>query len=535
MRAGWLLALVITGEAMLLHFFSWSVAGGLWRDELVTLNIATLPTWRDMFGAVMNDSFPGGFHVVVRIWLALGLGQSDPGLRALGLCVGLFLLVSFWATSRMMGKEPPLLLLALVALNPVVIRYGDTLRAYGLGTALIILTTGLLWRFIEKPGWRRGLLASAGAVASVQTLYQNSFFVLAICLAGVAVSLRQHQYWKPVGILSIGLVAALSLTAFVKPILTKHDEWQLLQYGTNFWNCLGRLNAMAGIFLGVWLVVAIMAVILSLSRIFLNKLPAEDARQPDLAFFGGIAIVLGVVCFAVFIKSSGLPTQVWYYVPVLAFTMLGCDCVFPRVHAGTRIGMLAIVVFALGLSPSVYSELRWRQSNGDLIAAQVSKAAVAGDLIIVNTWYYGVTFAHYYHGTAEWTTLPATGSYRFQRYDLIMEKMQTPHAIAPVLEQARAALQSGHRVWIVGSLAAPPLGAPMPADPPIAPHGPSGWLDAPYYAIWEYQLGWYIQNHAANVTFYVPEATNAIAVNVFENMGLVAFRGWTTNAPAAVQ
>jgi hypothetical protein len=72
----------------------------------------------------------------------------------------------------------------------------------------------------------------------------------------------------------------------------------------------------------------------------------------------------------------------------------------------------------------------------------------------------------------------------------------------------------------------------MPDDPPLAPNGPHGWLDAPYYVTWEKQLGWYLQNHATKVTFYVDDATNAIAVNVYECMSLTAFRGWNTNAPA---
>ena len=530
-----MLALAVTLAAVLLHFFSLSVAGGLWRDEVVTVNIALQPTWKDMAGSYIYDSFPGVIHVVIRTWVTLGLPHSDLGLRALGLCIGLFLLASFWATGWMMNKRPPLLLLALVALNPLVIRYGDAMRAYGLGTAFMTLTIGLLWRFIEKPGWGRGLLASAAAVISVQTLYQNSFFVLTICLAGVVVSLRQRQYLKSIGILSIGFVAALSLLPYVKPLHDTHGGWQMLQYGTNIQLCLGRLIQLAGNFFGVWLGLVVLAVVFGIGRIFLKKLREGAVEQPDLPLFGGIAIVLGVTCFAVFIKLSGLPTQAWYYIPVLCFTMVCCDSVFPRVHSITRTGVLAIALFTLIFSPSAYSALRWRQTNGDLTAAQVAKAATPGDFIIVNPWYCGVTFARYYKGNVQWTTLPSVSDYRFQRYDLMMKNLQTPKAIAPVLDQAKATLQSGHSVWIVGKLSAPPMGYPMPADLPVAPNGPSGWLDAPYYDAWEKQLGWYLENHAGRVTLYVVDATNSIPVNGFENMSLTAFRGWNTNMPAAVK
>jgi hypothetical protein len=531
-RAEWMLALVITAMAVLLHFFSWSVVGGLWRDEVVTVNIALLPSWKHFTSLVIYDSFPGVVHVVIRAWAAMGFPHNDAGLRVLGLCIGLFLLASFWAASWMMGKRPPLLLLSLAALNPVLIRYGDLMRGYGLGIALMTLTTGLMWRFIEKPGWGRGLLAGVFAVASVQALYQNAFFLLAIGLAGVVVSLRQHQYLKSLGILSIGLVAALSLVPYVQPIHDTQASWLLFKYGINFQLCVFVLSELTGNFLGVWLAVVALAAVLGIGRIFFKALPDEVDGQPDLPLFGGIATLLGVAGFGMFVKLSGLPTQVWYYVPVLCFTMVCCDGVFPRVHSSTRTGVLAIALLALIFSSPAYSALRWRQTNGDLITAQVSKAAAAGDYIVVNPWYYGVTFSHYYKGVAKWTTLPSISDYQFQRYDLIKEKLQTPHAIAPVLDRVRATLQSGHRVWIVGKISTPPSGSPMPADLPVAPNGPSGWLDAPYYAVWEKQLGWYIQNHAAKVTSYVAE-TNSIEVNPLENMTLTAFRGWDTNAPDA--
>jgi hypothetical protein len=522
-------AMAMAAMAVLLHFYSWSVVGGLWRDEMVTANIALLPTWSDTFRAFIYDSFPSGFHILIRVWSALGLPHDDAGLRILGLCVGLFMLASFWAASWMMGKRPPLLLLALAALNPVVIRFGDSIRGYGLGIALMTLTIGLMWRFIEKPGWCRGLLAGAAAVASVQTLYQNAFFLLAIGLAGVVVSLRQRQYLKSVGILSIGFVAALSLVPYIKPIHDTQGSWLLFKYGITFSRCLNLLSQLAGNFLDIWLGIVTLAVIFGIGRIFIKALPEKNDDQPDLPLFGGIAIVLGVAGFGVFVKVSGLPTEIWYYIPVLCFTMVCCEGVFSRVHSFARAGVLVIALVALVFSPSAYSHLRWRMTNVNSLAEKISKFAAADDYIIVNPWYCGVTFAHYYKGVAKWGTLPSVTDFRFQRFDMIKEKIQTTNVIAPVLEQVKTTLRSGHRVWIVGEISTPPSKSPMPADLPVAPNGPYGWLDAPYYDTWKIQLGWYLQNHAVKVTSYVAE-TNSVAVNSFENLALAAFSGWKTNS-----
>src|SRR5208283_4066962 len=82
--------------------------------------------------------------------------------------------------------------------------------------------------------------------------------------------------------------------------------------------------------------------------------------QPDLPLFGGIALVLGLTGFWVFIKLTGLPTQIWYYIPGLCFAMVCCDAIVPRVHPVTGIGVLAIAVAALVATPSAYGMLRWR-------------------------------------------------------------------------------------------------------------------------------------------------------------------------------
>jgi len=525
-----LTAIALTAVAVGLHLFSLKVAGALWRDEVGLVNIALLPTWKEIVWGLMHDHCPVVFPAVIRTWAALGLAHTDMGFRVLGLCVGLLLLASFWAASRMMGKHPPLLSLSLAALNPVVIRYGDSMRAYAFGTALMMLTVGLVWRYIEKPNWRRGFWAGVAAVVSVQTLYQNAFFLLAICVAGMVVSWRQHRPAKLAGIFGIGFVAALSLVPYVKPIHDAQSWWVVSTTGINLAIALGRLSQLAGDFLGVWMAVLILAAVFGIGRVWIKSLQEGPVEQPDLPLFGGIALVLGATGFGAFIKLSGLPTQVWYYIPLLCFTMFCCDSVFPRVHTLTRMGVLAVAVFVLLVSPSAFSALRWRQTNGDWLAAQVSKAASADDYIIVHPWHYGVTFAYYYNGVAPWTTLPAVADYRYFRYDLIKEKLQTPKVVTPVFERVEATLRSGHRVWVVGEISVP---STAPSDPPVAPSGPAGWLDDPYSTVWGKQLGYFLRHHATNTTVVMDGSASFIPINPMEKMTLTVASGWQTNSLGA--
>ena len=72
--------------------------------------------------------------------------------------------------------------------------------------------------------------------------------------------------------------------------------------------------------------------------------------------------------------------------------------------------------------------------------------------MIVHPWYCGVTFKRYYKAAAPWTTLPPLEDYTLQRVDLLKAKMQTKDPIAPVIDRITSTLQSGNRVWLVGSI-----------------------------------------------------------------------------------
>jgi hypothetical protein len=438
----------------------------------------------------------------------------------------LFLLASFWAASRMMSREPPLLFLSLVAVNPTVIRYGDSIRGYALGIAFIVLTMGLIWRFIEVPNVRRGILAGVGAVVSVQTLYQNAFFLLAICVAGAVVCLRQRRQFKALGVLAVGFVAALSLLPYVQPLHQAQSWWIVNQTGTNLALAHYHISHLTGIFLRVWVIVVVFAATFGIGRAILRTRREKNCDQPDLPLFGGIALVLGLTGFWVFIKLTGLPTQIWYYIPGLCFAIACCDAIVPRVHPVTGIGVLAIAVAALIATPPTYGMLRWRQTNGDLLAAQVARNADANDLVVVHPWYFGLTYGYYYRGAVKWTTLPPIEDYRFHRYDLFKEKMATTNAIAPVMARVEAVLRSGHRIWIVGEVPTSPAGAPVPRDPPVAPNGPQGWSDCPYTEAWGDEFVYFLAQHITNSMLFVNPITNTVPINLMERMTLVVASGW---------
>src|SRR5262245_26428257 len=76
-------ALALTAFAAVLHFTFFSHAGALWRDEISSVNLATLDSVADVVRNNHQDSFPVAWPLLLRGWISLGLGSSDLALRGL--------------------------------------------------------------------------------------------------------------------------------------------------------------------------------------------------------------------------------------------------------------------------------------------------------------------------------------------------------------------------------------------------------------------------------------------------------------------
>ena len=191
-------------------------AGGLWRDEVNSLEMATMPTLSDIWSAMRYDSFPILPTLVLRLWAAIGGAMTEAGLRAFGFLVGISVLGAVWCTSRLMGHRTPWISVILLAGSPLMIRTIESLRPYGLGVAFILMTVGLVWMVATaRGGWPMFVAASLAATSSVQCLYSNATLVLAICLGGLAVALDRRDWRRGAAVLGVGLISAISIVPYL--------------------------------------------------------------------------------------------------------------------------------------------------------------------------------------------------------------------------------------------------------------------------------------------------------------------------------
>src|SRR6266705_3058511 len=252
----WIAAALVTLCAVYLHVLFFLNAGGLWRDQVELVNLSVLSSFSEMWQKLPHDSCPILMHLVVRAWSgAASLGNTDAGLRVLGLYVALFLLLAFWFASWTVGKGAPLLAVTLAGLNVTIIRAGDSLRGYGLGSALAVLTLAVIWRLTCRPSLAVFSCAVAVAVLSVHSLYQNAFLLFAACCGGFVLCAVERRWRDTLPIFAVGAAAAVSLLPYI-PLIARAHWYVMYKAGFRFSQGWTQLSEATGspltIFTWVW-------------------------------------------------------------------------------------------------------------------------------------------------------------------------------------------------------------------------------------------------------------------------------------------
>jgi hypothetical protein len=522
----WTTCLGATLAAVVLHIIYLNNAGGLWRDEASSVHLATMPTFGAMWGALdVPVLFPG----LLRGWCAIGLGQSDFGLRVLGFMVGIAILGAIWLNTRTMGFGFPFISLGLLASSTTIVRWGDSLRPYGIACLFILLALGQLWALANQPTLRRFLLGCLWAILSVHGLYQSAFLVAAACSAASLVCLMRRKPRIALLPLAVGLSAAISLLPYIRHLTRFGSGYRVLRTGFNArvaWSSLS--DALGSPMLWekyIWICLLIIVGGIGIACLDV-KYVKRDKDYFGLALFGATACGIGTAGFCIFLGLAQLPTQPWYFLPLMPFTAMCMDAAMAKWFAQHRAwgGALVGLICALSL-PAALGQARWRQTNIDLLAAQLQEEAKPTDLIVVYPWYHGITFNRYYKGNTPWTTIPQISDLYVHRYDLVKEKLEAKQPIQPILNRISQALSAGNRLWIVGTL---PVAAPdetgPPPDLPPAPEGPYGWSDVPYNYVWGRQMERFISAHGGQIEL-VPTNQEG-TVSIYENASLSVAKGW---------
>ena len=518
-------------------------AGPLWRDETNTINVAQMHSLKESWNI---ESFPPLWLLLLRGCGFLGMADSDAGIRVLGLYVGLFFLALLWLCSRWMGGRAPILSIALLGSLPAFIFIMGANRAYGLANCLLVLSFGMIWRMVEFPSRSRILLAGLACILFVHCVYYDAVFLCAMLAGAAMVAIRRRQ-WKTLGALAgIGAVSGASMMIYL-PTLHRGstnlmNQVPFFNFSILWYKLSSALTARSsahpprfdGPEIWFWVVLLLVGSVVALMMQRTRRgqaqnpevAPASTARvRADLALFCVVSMVFGIVGYMAFLMKLQYLTQTWYYVEMLCLCVISLDGILGanwpalRPWGLLRIGLLVgMMTWSAG---SAWEEAHTRRSNVDLIAAILDKNASAGDLIVVNDAWNGITFDRYYHGRAHWVTVPPIDSHKVHRNDLVLEKLKQPDPMAPVLREITSTLRGSNSVWIVGRMAAVP---PKPLSPP-APQTHE-WL--PYLNYWNAQVMVLLQDDALREG--VLEIPMNEPVSFLENLSVLRFSGYKPDA-----
>jgi len=485
-------------------------AGPLWRDETNSINLAQMPSLKDLWSNLRFDSCPLLWPLVLRGWSFLGLAGTDLGIRALGLVIGLLFLACLWLCAWWMGGRGPVISLALLGSLPMAINIVGANRAYGLALCLLLLSFGALWRVVECPSTARLTVAALVAVLFVHCVYYDVIFLYGMLFGAAVVVVRRKQWRTLAALAAIGAGTGLSLALYL-PVIAQSPRSGFSQVPFDFWTLWTKLSLAVTAHGSAWtptspgpdvwtwviLVLVGLGVTAGLQGRWTRQAdgfhwsPAEPGcARPgaDLALFGSISMLCGTVGYGCFLLSLQLPTEAWYYVAALTLCAISLEATLAtplravRPWGVMRVGFLLLIMVWRG--GSVLEEALTRRTNIDLIAGRLCEEAREGDLVLVYGPWEGITFDRYYHGAAQWLTVPPIGSHKLHRSDLVIEKLSENQPLGPALAAIDNAFATGHDVWVVGHMQRATRVLPLP----YSPNQPPKWGLGDYFNNWSAQV-----------------------------------------------
>ncbi len=416
----------------------------------------------------------------------------------------------------------------LFAANGTVIRWGDSLRHYGLACLAIMLTYLALWRLIEAPRISSTLLALCASIVSVHAAFQNTALLAALCVGAVVAALAHKRPKSALAVLAVSLAALLSVT----PYAAMAFEYQRLNvlpseaFGTKA--VLARLVLTASsnslFILCAWLTFLVGALVAGLGAVVSGPgLPAPAVRQ---SIYHSAVLALAVPAFIAFCRAAHVQVNPWHCLMVLAVLAVAAESLITLGvnEKVSTIGRVAAICFvALAAVPTSARELTVRQTNLDVMARHLGVAAGPSDFIVVNPWFYGLPFNWYYRGQTTWTTLPPLPPALVHRYDLLIQRTAEPDPNAAVYTSIEETLRAGNHVWMVGVVALPRDGEVVSAPTAMRVQLQTRYT-GDYVNAWTLQLGAWLTAHG--VTVAPVDLGLRRTVSVYEDATLYRLSGW---------
>jgi hypothetical protein len=474
------------------HGMFFIFAGGLWRDETNSVQLATMDRLADIWPELEHDSFPLPWFLFLRAWHAAGLGSTDQSWRLIGLLVGLTLVCVLWLSGRLLHEDGrwrlPLVATFLMSMCPVTLQVGDSLRAYGAGMILLICAIVATWRYTTVPNWPRWWMMAFAFLAAVQILFYNAIGVFALGVASAVIGARRRSLKAALAPIVAGAISAASLIVYremfqrmaawsflVKtdmsvPLLFRSLNSALHHFGINIGGTGAPLlpllptYAPSAIFITAALCALAACCVDARDRsatpsvrgeTIQTTLSTQAGSTQDRAWFCGIALSIYIPLYLLILWKLSYLLHPRYFLGLIAFTGIFVDMALDSRLAATQRRVLlraaGVGILSLMAATAMVRVAMCRQTNVDLASRFLEANTKPSDLVLISPWYLGVSFDYHFRGTARWMTMPPMGDMSIHRYDAYLANVRDPKRNEEITAAIVKTYREGGTVWYVGS------------------------------------------------------------------------------------
>jgi mannosyltransferase len=284
----------------------------LWRDEAISLSVASRPVTRILSVLPHHDANAGLYYLLLHAWLPIS-GTHPGQIRGLSaLCFIATAALGAWAVARWKGGDVGLACGLLIAVNPFLVYYGQEARPYALAVVLATVSTVALFGHEDGPATR------LYAVATIALIYADLFGLLFAGAMAVAVvaTYRVRRQPVPAALKRCWWIIA-AVTAPLALVMVVFERGQISWIGpVNLPVLFTTLTSMTSGWWGLGLLVALAALAVATLR-------SPGASERDQRIVVALAAAFMLPPAALWSFSQLVPTFIDRYVICSDLALLG--------------------------------------------------------------------------------------------------------------------------------------------------------------------------------------------------------------------
>jgi len=349
-----------------------------WNDEIATVSVIDRPLGDLLSAIAETESTPPLYYLIAWPWARL-LGTGEIGLRSLSLVFSTAAIaVAYLAGRELVSRRVGLVAATLVAVNPLLVWYGQEARSYSLLVLLSGLSFLFLLRGLAEPSTTR--LAAWGIVAALAIA--THYFAVFLVAAEAAWLLARDRRRITIGVTAIPALTTLALVPLILDQSSGRTAW------IDDTSIASRAVRTPPAFLvgfetrAPYLVAAVAALLAAIGVWLLLRRTSLSARRRGLA-----AASIGLAAVLVPLAASVAGLDYFFYRNVLAglFVLLVALATGLGAERSGRLGavsLAALVALSIGVVVDTSSTPKYGREDWRNVAELVGSAPTARAVVV---------------------------------------------------------------------------------------------------------------------------------------------------------